>query len=49
METEAHRRKEAKDGKPERSIEAPGAVWWMLAVLAIIAFSALAFLFGRAT
>jgi hypothetical protein len=49
MERPPPRKAEAKDGKPERSIEAPSAVWWMLAVLAIIAFSALAFLFGRAS
>ena len=47
MDPEPRRKTEAKDGKPERSIDAPSAVWWMLAVFAIIGFSALAFLFGR--
>jgi hypothetical protein len=47
VEREPPKRTEAKDGKPERSVDAPSAVWWMLAVLAIAGFSALAFLLGR--
>jgi len=47
MEPRPPRRTEARDGKPERSVDTPSAVWWMLAVLAIAAFSALAFLLGR--
>ena len=49
MEPEPPKKTEARDGKPERSIEAPSAVWWMLAILAIAMFSALAFVLGRAT
>ena len=49
MEPEPKRQREAKDSRLERSVDAPSAVWWMLAILAIIGFSALAFVFGRAT
>ena len=41
-------KREPKGDKPERSIDAPGIVWWMLAVLAILAFAGLAYLLGRA-
>ena len=47
MEREPRKQKEAKDGKPERSIEAPAIVWWLLAILAIAGFTALAVILGR--
>lgn len=32
---------------PERRVEAPSMLWWMLAIVAVLAFSALAFWLGR--
>jgi hypothetical protein len=49
MEKEPPRPSESRGNEPERSIEAPSLVWWMLAAVAIIGFVALAFMFGRMT
>ena len=49
MEKEPPRPSEPQGSDPERSIEAPSLIWWMLAIVAIIAFAGLAFLFGRMT
>jgi hypothetical protein len=49
MEKEPPRRTESRGSEPERSIEAPSLIWWMLAAVAIMGFAALAFMFGRMT
>jgi hypothetical protein len=41
VKTEPRNRPEPK-GEPEKSIEAPSIVWWMLAVVAIAGFVGLA-------
>ena len=46
MEKQPRPVKEPKTGQPERSIEAPSLVWWMLAIVAIIGFSGLAYWLG---
>jgi hypothetical protein len=49
VEKEPPRRSESRGSEPERSIDTPSLIWWMLAVVAIIAFAGLAFMLGRAT